>query len=288
MLPGLRLRGTATHLGYLVGLIFLLATLPSAAATPETTATAFVQHLQRGDLNAAKRLLEDPGYRYRPPGGDDVYFNYESGYDPNLAFLVGHPYVIGTPSGRQQRSDWYLLDGTIYATLAVPLRFETYRPWVLPAPTAFGRPIDFSSFMNFVIAPAANPELLSLRIRPSLEPGLIQPPKPRFVAPPPPVNLGARAVVPQASGSDTYSALTGSRPVDPAPVVLPSGERLTPAQMGRLLPRLGGMTLNLSLIRWGRLSSWRIVRWELSDAILLTENGEVTMRTGKGLPSERQ
>ena len=275
------------QLRVLLAFVFLLPALPAVAAESDSAAIEFVQHLQRNDVDGAKRILENSGYRYRHPAGDDVYFVYESGYDPNLAFLIGRRYVIGTPTSRQQRSDWYLLDGTIYASVAVPLRFE-YRPWVLPAPTAFGRPIDFSTFMNFVAAPAANPDLLSLRIRPSLEPGLIQPPKPRFVAPPPPVMPGGRAAVSQAAGVDTYGALTGSLPVDPAPVVLPSGEALSAAQMGRLLPRLGGITLNFSLIRWGRFSAWKIVRWNFTDAILLTEKGETTISTGKGLAGERQ
>lgn len=283
MLPGNRLNQLTV---LLAGFLFLPA-LPTVAAEPEAAAIEFVQHLQRNDLDGAKRILENSGYRYRPPGGDDVYFAYESGYDPNLAFLIGRRYAIGTPASRQQRSDWYLLDGTIYASVAVPLRFEQ-RPWVLPVPTAFGRAIDFSGFMNFVAAPDANPELLSLRIRSSLEPGLIQPPKPRFVAPPPPVASGGRAAVSQATGVDSYGALTGSRPVDPAPVVLPSGESLSAAQMARLLPRLSGITLNLSLIRWGRFSAWKIVRWNFTDAVLLAEKGEITIGTGKGIPGERQ
>jgi hypothetical protein len=283
MLPGNRLN----QLKVLLALFFLLPALPAVAAEPAAAAIEFVQHLQRNDLDGAKRILENSGYRYRHAAGDDVYFVYESGYDPNLAFLIGRRSVIGTPASRQQRSDWYLLDGTIYASVAVPLRFE-HRSWVLPAPTAFGRLIDFSTFMNFVAAPAAHPELLSLRIRPSLEPGLIQPPKPRFVAPPPPVMPRGRATVSQTAGLDTYGALTGSGPVDPAPVVLPSGEHLSAAQMARLLPRLAGITLNFSLIRWGRFSAWKIVRWNFTDAVLLTEKGEITISAGKGVAGERQ
>jgi hypothetical protein len=214
---------------------------------------------------------------------------YESGYDPNFAFLVGHPFIVGTPSARQQRSDWYLIDGTIYADVTIPLRFESYRPWVLPAPIAFGRGMDFISFMNLVSTPASNPERLTLRIRPSLEPKLIKPPTPQFVAPPlPPVRPDARSVAPQVGGVGGYGSLFGSRPVDPAPVVLPSGEALTAAQLGRLLPRLGGITLHLSLIRWGRFSSWSVVRWNFANAVLLTEKGEVVMGIGSGSASERQ
>ena len=289
LLSGNSVSAAVKQLTALLAMICLSAALPAAAAEPEALVVRFLEHLQRNDMPGAKRLLENSGYRYRHPGGDDIYFVYESGYDPNLAFLIGRRYVIGSPAARQQRSDWYFLDGTIYATVTVPLRFETYRPWVLPAPTAFGRAIDFNAFMNFVAAPAAHPELLSLRIRPSLEPGLIQPPKPRFVAPPPPVSPGAVALVPQATGFDTYGALTGSRPVDPAPIVLPSGDALTTAQMARLLPRLSGATLDFSLIRWGRFSPWRIVRWDFTGAILHTDKEEVSLSGGKkGSAGERQ
>ena len=266
-----------------MAVLLLGAPVPGHAAGPEAAATRFVQHVQHGSIENAKRLLEGSGYRYRHQGGDDIYFVYESGYDPNLAFLAGRPFVIGTSSVREQRSDWYLIDGTIYADVAFPLRFESYQPWVLPAPIAFGRPMDFIAFIRFATAPAAHGERLSLRIRPSLEAGLIRPPRPQFVTPPPPVAPpGAQAVTPNMERLGTYGTLFGSRPVDPAPVALPSGEHLTTAQMSRLLPRLGEITLNLSLIRRGRLSSWSIVRWNFASAVLITEKGEITMGVGSG------
>jgi hypothetical protein len=280
--------GAYDSLAIVLAFVFLAIPIVVDAASPEATAMEFVHHIQRGSLEKAKRLLESSGYRYRHQGGDDIYFGYESGYDPNFAFLVGRPFVIGAPSARQQRSDWYLLDGTIYAEVALPLRFEAYRPWVLPAPIAFGRGMDFISFMNFVSAPASNPERLTLRIRPSIEPGLIKPPTPQFVAPPPPGPPGARSIAPQVGGFGSYGSLFGSRPVDPAPVVLPSSEALTAAQMGRLLPTLGGITLHLSLIRWGRFSSWSVVRWNFANAVLITEKGEVVMGVGSGVARERQ
>ena len=265
-----------------------LAPIAIEAAGPEAAAKEFLEHVQRGAVDKAKALLESPNYRFQHPGGDDVYFRYESGYDPNLAFLVGRPFVTGTAATRQQRSDWYIVDGTVYADLAIPLRFESQRPWVLPGPIAFGRPMDFIRFMNFVAAPAADPSLLSLRIRPSIEPGQIKAPTPQMVALPPPGPTGARIVVPQLVGADTYGALSGSRPVDPAPVVLPSGEALTIAQLSRFLPRLASIRLNISLIRRGRFASWSVVRWHFTNGVLITERGEVIMSAVPGMTGEQR
>lgn len=259
------------------GALLLIAAPPASASAAEAAAE-FVHHLQRGDLAKARRLL-DTG-RSMPERADDAYFTYESGYDPTLAFLVGRPFTIGTPTVREQRSDWYLLDGTVYGSVALPLRFDpaAYRPWVLPAPIAFGRRMEFVDFMDFVMNPGGHPQALSMRIRPDVAPGLIKPAPPRFVAPPPPV---ARPVASMAASSDTYGSMMGQRPVDPAPVVLPSGEALTPEQLRRLLPRLAAITVHVSLIRWGRFASWHVSRWTFGDAVLATEKGEVVMSAGK-------
>jgi len=265
----------------LISFIAWFAPAIARGADAERTAKDFLRHLQRGELERAKGLLDNSGSRYRHQDGDDIYFTYESGYEPNLAFLVGHPFAIGAQSVKEQRSDWYLLDGTIYADVALPLRFESYRPWVLPVPIAFGRAMDFNDFINFVIAPGANLEHLSLRIRPSLEPGLIKPPRSQFVAPPPPPTApGGGALAVQSAPFSVYGSLFGSRPVDSGPVVLPSGEKLDTGQMMRFLPRLSAMTLNLALIRAGRFSSWGVVRWNFTSATLITEKGAVVMGAG--------
>lgn len=276
----------------LVVISVLAAILPDrACAGPEAPAVEFLQRVGRGDVAKAKQLLDSSGVRYRFEAGDDIYFRYESGYDQNLAFLVGHPFTIGTPAVREQRSDWYLLDGTMWGTVTLPLRFEAgrYQPWVLPVPMAFGRRMEFVEFMNFVVAPGPHPERLPLRIRPVLEPGALTPPAPQFVAPPPPPAgpPGARAAMPLAQAG--YRTMFGPGPVDPAPVLLPSGEALTPAQLARLLPRLRAITLEISLIRRGRFASWTIIGWNFTSATLVTERGEVVIGAGIGgvLPEQR-
>lgn len=265
-----------------VAAVLLLATR-AAAAGPAHAATDFLHHVQRGDLARAKSLLESPKYRSSPQGGDDAYFSYESGYDPTLAFLVGRPFSIGTPVVREQRSDWYLIDGTMYGYVALPLQFarERYQPWLLPAPLAFGRRMEFVGFMNFVVNPGADADRLSQRLRPSVARGIIAPPAPRVAPPPPPVAPpGAQAVVPRREPGDTYGSLFSPQPVDAAPVVLPSGETLDERQLQRLLPRLQRITLHVSLMRWGRFTSWHVSRWNFTDAVLATEKGDVVVNAG--------
>ncbi len=268
-----------------VTLLAGLVALPAIADAGATaTAESFMRQLQRGDVERAKGLLDDPKYRGTPPGGVDAYFVYESGYEPNLAFLVGHPFVLGVASERTQRSDWYFLDGTTYATVSIPLTFPEPRPWVLPAPVAFGHPMPFLDLVKFAVEPGRYAQNLTLRVRRGLEPGRIHPPAPRVATPPHPVGpAGAASIAARAEPTDTYGSMMGQRPVDPAPVRLPSGETLTTDQLQRFLPRLATVTIEVSLVRRGRLlASWGVTRWRFRDAVVATETGTRPVGVGPG------
>ena len=267
-----------------VTLVAVLLAVPGTVdAGATTTAESFLRHLQRGDVEHAKGLLDDPKYRGEPRGGVGAYFAYESGYEPNLAFLVGESFALGVASERTQRSDWYLLDGTTYATVSIPLTFQEPRPWVLPAPVAFGHPMAFLDLVKFAVEPGRYAQNLTLRIRRGIEPGRIRPPTPR-VAPPPPVGpAGAASMGARFEPTDTYGSMMGQRPVDPAPVRLPSGEALTADQLQRFLPRLATITIEVSLVRRGRLlASWGVTRWRFHDAMVVTETGMRPVSVGRG------
>ena len=75
----------------------------------------------------------------------------------------------------------------------------------------------------------------------------------------------------------------GQRPVDPAPVRLPSGEALTTDQLQRFLPRLATITIDVSLVQRGRLlASWGVTRWAFRDAVVATEVGTRPVGVGPG------
>src|SRR5712692_9650773 len=166
--------------GHAVALFLIVLCPAPASADPEAIARLFVKRVQAGDVAGAKKLFGDPKLRSQPRAGDDAYFVYESGESRNLAFLVGRPFDVGPLSMRESRSEWFIIDGVLYAYVTVPLSFrpEGYQPYLLPPQTAFGQKMPFSAFMNFVAAPESEMRDVPLRLRPGVEPGLLPPPGP--------------------------------------------------------------------------------------------------------------
>jgi hypothetical protein len=255
-----------------VAAVALLLWAWPAWADPEAVARLFVKRLQAGDVAGAKKLFGDPKLRSQPRAGDDAYFVYESGESRNLAFLVGRPFEVGQLSMRESRSEWFIVDGVLYAQVTVPLSFspERYQPYLLPPPIAFGQKMPFSAFMSFVAAPETEMRDVPSRLRPGVDLGLLRPPAPRTAVPPPPVSPGASAA---GSSSEGFSLIGLPVPRDPAAVLLPSGEALTPEQLKRLLPRLQRGTLELHLVRHGRLASFTI-----SEFVVTTPRGEASLK----------
>jgi hypothetical protein len=250
----------------------------AARADPEAIARLFVKRVQAGDVAGAKKLFGDPKFRSQPRAGDDAYFVYESGESRNLAFLVGRPFDVGPLSMRESRSEWFVIDGVLYAQVTVPLSFspERYQPYLLPPPIAFGQKMTFSVFMNFVVAPETQLRDVPLRLRPGVEPGLLRPPGPRTAVPaPPPASPGAR---PATSSSEGFGLMGMPIARDPASVQLPSGEALTPEQLRGIVPRLRRSTLEVYLVRRGRLASFAVDRFEFSEFVVTTPRGEASLK----------
>ncbi len=264
-----------------------------AVADGETVARTFVNALKAGNVARAKSLF-DPQYQSVPRGGLDAFFRYESAHEPNLAFLLGQPFdagsaIVNTPI----RSEWYFLDGVRGVNLTVPLRFAGERaPFLLPSPIAFGRSMEFVAFMNYVKHPESQRfEAFTLRLRPSVAPGLVAPPPTRMMevpappapivkTPPPPVPGGEQrrpAVMMPAPGFEG-GLLGGERPRDPGAVVLPSGEALTPEQLATLLPRLRAIDLVLTVMQRGRFASWKIEHVSLGNPLVVSDGAENRLR----------
>jgi len=264
-------------------LSFMLLVPTAVIADGETTTREFLNAVKAGDLGRAKRAY-DARYRSLPAEGVDALFRYESGYQPNLAFLVRQPFTVeSVTSTGLIRSEWYALDGVRGNNMTARLRFDADRgPFLLPSPIAFGRSMGFVDFMNFVKHPESGRfGELTLRLRSSVAPGTIAPtqPRPMVKAPPPPAGRESSQRPTMAMPSPQFEGgLMGARPRDSGAVVLPSGDALTPEQLAALLPRLAEVDVILTVMQRGRFASWKVEEVTFTNVLLGSHGAQIPLR----------
>lgn len=272
---------TGRMLGLALALVLLVPVV--AAADAEKLTRDFLNAVKTADVERAKRLY-DPRYASIAAAGLDALFRYESGYQPNLAFLVGHPFSLEsvTITGLIH-SEWYTLDGVRGNNVTARIRFDGESgPFLLPSPIAFGRSMGFADFMNFVKHPESGRFAeLTLRFRPSVAPGTITPTQaPQMVkAPPPPVARDGSQRPAMVMPQPTFEGgLMGARPRDPGPVLLPSGDALTPDQLAALLPRLAAIDVMVTAMQRGRFASWKVEHITFTNVLLVSHGAQIPLR----------
>lgn len=260
------------------------AVVAKGSATPETTAEAFARTIRVGDVGLAKGFFEPSQWRSGPPewvGGDDAYFRYESGYEPNLAFLLGQPFDIG-PARELKRLHSEMCMVPMFcsesADTIVVLTFDParYSPWFLPTPLAFigYGPMTEQELQVFAANPALNaPDRFSLRLRPSLDPDLIAPPPLKAISPPP-APPGAQPITRKFYMVDETRVGFTPRATN-RNVVQTDEDPMTPEQIKAHLPRLKAITLRLYLSRHNQFDPWRISFFSFQNAILDTRGKTV-------------
>jgi hypothetical protein len=181
------------------------------------------------------------------------------------------------------RSESYVLDRIHGVVMNVPLVFRRAEeaPFVLPKPISWGGRMDFQRFMDFVKRPT-DPASLTLRLRPSVHPGLIRPPPPSGIAIPPPPVRGPNQRLAQPIMARTWNrgpCLFGHQPaLDPGPVTLPSGDVLTPEQLAAFLPRLRRITLQVTVMQHGWFASWKLTHFAFLNPMVVSDETEIPIR----------
>jgi hypothetical protein len=268
-------------LGLALSLVLIVPAV--VAADAETLTREFLNAIRAADVQRAKRLY-DPRYASVAAAGLDALFRYESGYEPNLAFLVGQPLRLEsvTITGLI-RSEWYALDGVRGNNVTARVRFDGESgPFLLPSPIAFGRSMGFVDFLNFVKHPESGRfGELTLRLRPSVAPGMItprQPPQTVKAPPPPGPRDGSQRSMMVMPPPTFAGGLMGARAHDPASVVLPSGDALTPEQLAALLPRLSAIDVLVTAMQRGRLASWKVEHVTFTNVLLVSHGAQIPLR----------
>lgn len=244
-----------------LGLVAYFLLNEKFATPPEPTASDFLTSVKKGDLSGTSAFFGDIVCSCPPKGGYSSYLTYESGIEPNLAFLLGHPFANGAMTKTELHQNFpYLLPWEKPASLllSIPLTFDraSYSPLFLPLPIAFGKQMELSEFQKFVDNPDLNKSRgLSLRIRPSLEPGLVK----RQL----PLKAGSE------SGADSAPY---TFPSDAGQVVTAAKDLISREEVQSHLPHLNSVMLNLTMERRSALAPWLISHFRFSDAIVQVDS----------------
>lgn len=272
------------RIAYVTFLLFCLVAVVQLAisqqsqADPKVTARLFLSAIQTRNTEKALAMFGDVYCSCAPKGGYQSYLKYDSGQDPNLAFLLGHLFAIGTASKQllqENVPDTLPWEHPEIVVITTPLEFDQsrYSPYLLPLALAFGKSMKVEEFEKFLANPnSEGSKGLSLRLRSTVDPGLI----------PDPGIAGRRATNEQETSLKTGSELMVF-PTDPGAVLHSSGRRLSAAELESRLPRLKSLRLHLKVERRGIFQAWQIAKFNFSDAVVhLTGNGELKLADGNG------
>lgn len=238
---------------------------------PTEAATQFLRTLQQGDVESALREFGDNTCHCAPEGGYIAYLQAESGYDPNLSFLLGKPFKLGEMKTETlpYNGEKYLMpwdkpeDQLVY----VPLEFDAAaRPYFLPTDMAYGYEISDADLKAFEKDPTALWKRgFTLRLRSKLEPGVIGQRDPRAKK--------TEAERMAADGLLPKEYLRYLHPKDAAGVKV--GDKVEPAtSFASELPRLKAITIGMKVVRRGLLSRWAVKKAGFGDPVLIMPDGK--------------
>jgi hypothetical protein len=272
------------------------------SSTPQKTAKEFLEVLQSGNLSRAVEFFDLNNCQCVAKGGWGSYLIYQSGHDPNLAFLVGHRFRIGELRLVPIQRKWKpALPGTQPESSIVNILLEfdphEYSPLFLPLPLAYGSDMSWNDFKKFTSDPANGMGRgFTLRLRPSLKPGSI---KTNLAT----IDPRARARFAALDGEPASAAqgqpATGAPPMDKessaqdllvkalkqqnskyyaprdAGKVLKDGVAVPFETLEKELPRLKSTILSVNFSRSGALHNWSIFRFAFMQPTFLDEHGKV-------------
>jgi|LakMenEpi03Aug12_release.lakeMendotaPanAssembly.Ray.scaffolds.fasta_scaffold413636_1 hypothetical protein len=284
-------------------LLFILLAIISAStwisslvfADPKDEAITFLTDIESGKL--AKTVKHFGGNACRCPakGGWGAYLIYQSGQEPNLAFMTGHDFAIGKPtSTKMENTKSYLVpwERPEDSAVDVPISFDAarYSPVFLPLPMAYGKKMTEEEFDKFLQDPDKDSwKGFTLRFRPSIKPGSIAPPTEPL---PPEAATEFEALQkdggkhsadtqPKESTDDAIKEALGDaatdylHPAEAGPVVRADGSTIPWQEVESKLPRLKNTILRLHVVRRGQIKDWTIYHFGLMDPVLVEGGKEI-------------
>lgn len=287
---------------YAYPLLFILLAIISAStwiyslafADPKDEAITFLTDIKSGVLAKSVKHFGGNACRCPAKGGWGSYLIYQSGQEPNLAFLTGHDFELGTAKATQmQNTKPYVVPWERPEDYAVdvPISFDAikYSPLFLPLPMAYGKKMTEAEFEKFLQDPDKDAwKGFTLRFRPGVHPGAIAPPTEamppetatEFEALNPDKPKAKETEIPELTedairktlGADSTEYL---HPADPGPVIKADGSAIPIEQIEARLPRLKSATLRLHVVRRGQIKDWTIYHFGFMYPVLSEGTREI-------------
>ncbi len=263
--------------------VFIAMFVTKSDEAPTEEAVVILQKLRSGNLVEAVAEFGDNTCHCAPEGGYISYVQYESGHDPNLAFLVGQKFDIGTPrmealpyNGEKYFFPWDKPEDTI---VYVPITFAaSNRPLFLPQDMAFGYEMTEKQLQQFINDPTEHwMRSFTTRLRPTLSTGLVKPRDPK----------AKKTEMEKAAEQGLLPAEFSKYliPKDAAPVKTASGKTEPAAAFTAQLPRLQSIVIALKIVRRGSLARWAVRKVGIEKPVLVSAGKQFELKEEPVVPA---
>lgn len=277
-----------------------------ANADPRDVTGKFLRDIRLGEYKKTVKHFGGNACRCPAKGGWVSYLVYASAEEPNLAFMMGKQFETGdskfqripTQSDAKSIVPWEKPEDVV---VDVPIVFSKgYNPLFLPLPMAYGQSMTEEELNEFLADPDKDAwKGLTLRMRPSLAPGLMERPKEsldieyrpteklRGVDATESGSFGVTVDNDQSAQSETEKillealgkdALVYLHPKDPGPVKTPAGLTVSPEQVEAKLPRIKSLLLKLHVVRRGQLKDWTVYHIGVTEPVVKVGDKEIALK----------
>jgi hypothetical protein len=249
--------------------------------SPEKEAISFLSDIQSGNVSKVVRNFGTNVCHCPKKKGWGAYLAYQTDEEPNLAFLLGHPFNIGRLSKKLVPSSPQASHGIPWEApedyvVNIQINFDEskYSPIFIPLPMAYGKTITNKELEDFIANPAHEFwKSFSLRQRSSLEEGAI-----KFDTST--IDQDVRAefkfLDPKPEKTTAKQKSWYLTPKDAGPVLMPDGTTIKANQISNKLPHLISTTIQLKVVRSAKLQPWTVAEFALKDSVLEGSNGQIT------------
>jgi hypothetical protein len=254
--------------------------------SPEKKAVSFLADVKGGNPSKVVRHFGNNVCHCPKSKGWGAYLAFETDEEPNLAFLLGHPFNIGRIEKMRIASALQAQHGVIWEEpedylVNVQINFDRnkYRPVFIPLPMAYGKTMSIMEVNEFLINPQSEYwKSFTLRLRDQLKIGAIkfdstnidQDVRGDFKF----LDKKSKESVKEKESMDKELSWYFI-PKDAGSIILANGKTIGADQIENKFPRLTSMVMQLRIVRSAKLQPWSVAEFEIKSPAIEKVNGQI-------------